>query len=64
MFFPVISLLYLFGAFVVHQHYEKEGEVTIADLLMFLVSPFSMVSVLLMRLVSTIIDVDTVLLKK
>lgn len=60
----LILLLYVFGAFVVHKNYEKEGEVTVADVLMLLSSPFSMISVLLIRLVSMIVDVDTVLLRK
>lgn len=57
-------LLYVFGAFVIHMHYQREGQLVVGDILMFLTSPFSMVSVLLIRLVSHLVDTDTVILRK
>ena len=44
--------------------YQKEGELEVGDLLLFISSPFSMVSVLLIRLVSPFVDIDQVILRK
>lgn len=57
-------LLYVFGAFVVHMNYMRTGKIQVNDVLMFLTSPFSMMSVLLVRVVSTFVDVDRVIYEK
>lgn len=60
----LLAFMYLFGAFVVHKNYSETGQVTVSDLLMFVASPFSMVTVLLVRVVSTFVDLDRVLFGK
>ncbi len=60
----ILAFMYLFGAFVVHKNYSESGQVTVSDLLMLVASPFSMVTVLLVRLVSTFVDLDRVILGK
>jgi len=60
----LIILLYVFGAFVIHMNYMREGKIMVADILMFLTSPFSMLSVLLIKVVSMFIDTDTVIIQK
>lgn len=60
----LLAFMYLFGAFVVHKNYTETGQVTVSDLLMLVASPFSMVTVLLVRLVSTFVDLDAVILQK
>jgi hypothetical protein len=60
----LLAFMYLFGAFVVHKNYSETGQVTISDVLMFVASPFSMVTVLLVRVVSTFVDLDKVILGK
>ena len=58
-----LVIIYLFGLMVVTMKYQKEGELVVGDLLLLLSSPFSMVSVLLIRLVSPIVDIDQVILR-
>jgi hypothetical protein len=60
----LIILLYVFGAFVIHMNYIREGKILVGDILMFLTSPFSMFSVLLIKVVSMFIDTDTVVYQK
>lgn len=60
----LILLLYVFGAFVIHMNYQREGKLVVGDILMFLASPFTMISVLLIKVVSYFIDTDTVILRK
>lgn len=60
----LLAFMYLFGAFVVHKNYTETGQVTVSDLLMLVASPFSMVTVLLVRVVSTFVDLDRVLFGK
>jgi hypothetical protein len=60
----LIILLYVFGAFVIHMNYLREGKIIVADILMFLTSPFSMLSVLLIKVVSFFVDTDTVIYQK
>lgn len=60
----LILLLYVFGAFVIHMNYQREGQLVVGDILMFLTSPFSMISVLAIKVVSYFIDTDTVILRK
>lgn len=60
----LIILLYVFGAFVIHMNYMRTGKILVGDILMFLTSPFSMLSVLLIKVVSMFIDTDTVVYQK
>lgn len=59
-----LVVIYLFGLIVITMKYHKEGELVTGDLLLLLSSPFSMVSVLLIRLVSPFVDIDQVILRK
>lgn len=59
-----LVVIYLFGLIVMTMKYQKEGELEVGDLLLFISSPFSMVSVLLIRLVSPFVDIDQVILRK
>jgi hypothetical protein len=45
-------------------NYMREGKIMVADILMFMTSPFSMLSVLLIKVVSMFIDTDTVIIQK
>lgn len=60
----LILLLYVFGAFVIHMTYQREGKLVVGDIVMFLTSPFSMISVLLIKIVSHFIDTETVILRR
>lgn len=59
-----LVVIYLFGLIVMTMKYQKEGELEVGDLLLLISSPFSMVSVLLIRLVSPFVDIDQVILRK
>jgi len=59
-----LVVIYLFGLMVITMKYHKEGELVAGDLLLLLSSPFSMVSVLLIRLVSPFVNIDQVILRK
>ena len=59
-----LVVIYLFGLIVITMKYQKEGDLEVGDLLLLLSSPFSMVSVLLIRLVSPFVDIDQVILRK
>lgn len=59
-----LVVIYLFGLIVMTMKYQKEGQLEVGDLLLLISSPFSMVSVLLIRLVSPFVDIDQVILRK
>jgi hypothetical protein len=60
----LILLLYVFGAFIIHLNFQREGKLVVGDILMFLTSPFSMITVMVMKLVSHFIDTETVIYQK
>lgn len=58
-----LSLSYLAGIGFLLMVFSKDRQVTVADLLILALSPFSMVPILAVQLVSSIIDLDTVVFK-
>lgn len=59
-----ITLMYLFGLFVLTKKYNETGLLTVGDVIMMIMSPVSMLSVLTVRIVSTIVDVDTIIMMR
>jgi hypothetical protein len=56
-----IILLYLFGLTVVISNAKREGALKVSDLVMFLVAPCLLLPVLMLRLASFFVNVDTVI---
>lgn len=56
--------LYLFGFYAMHQTYLEEGEITIMDILMVIMSPVSMLTVMITHLLSHVVDLDQVIIRK
>ena len=44
--------------------FQKEGELTIADIIMLVLAPFSMVPIIVVQMLSTVFDLDTPIIKK
>lgn len=58
-----LFLSYLAGIGFVFVVFSKDRQITVADLLILALSPFSMVPILAVQLVSSIIDLDVVVFK-
>lgn len=56
--------LYLFGLYAMFQTYQEEGELTVMDFLMVIMSPVSMLTVMITHLLSNLVDLDAVIIRK
>lgn len=62
--FIYLSLCYMIAGFVEIATYMEEGQLTVKDLLMFILAPFSMIPVVFVHLISHFIDLDKVIVRK
>lgn len=59
-----ITLMYVFGLFVLTQKYRETGLLLVGDVIMIVMSPVSMLSVLAVKIVSTFVDVDAIIMMR
>lgn len=59
-----ITLMYVFGLFVLTQKYRETGLLSVGDVIMIVMSPVSMLSVLAVKIVSTFVDVDAIIMMR
>ena len=58
-----ISLSYLAWIGFLLMVFSKERQLSVGDLLILVLSPFSMVSIIVVQLVSALIDLDTIVFR-
>lgn len=59
-----LLLTYAMGFAFMVMTVSKDGMLTVGDLLMFILAPFTMVPILFVQLVSNLFDLDTVIYRK
>ena len=61
--FLCLLLTYVHGAKVQIEHFKLAKKFCVVDLILFLLSPFNVIPMVMIRLVSYVVDVDKVLFK-
>jgi hypothetical protein len=56
--------MYLFGLLILTKKYETEGIITVMDIILLLMAPVSMLSVFVIRLTSTFVDTDAIIVMR
>lgn len=65
MFLSVYLIIcYTVALTIMLMTFTEEGKITINDLLMFVIAPFSVVPVILIHLLSHLVELDTVVFKR
>jgi len=60
----IVASLYLGGFYIMHLRYDAKIGLTVRDLIILIFSPFAVLPILIMPILSRFINLDHVLLKK
>lgn len=58
-----VLFCYLIGIITIYNSIKSEKELRVIDILMFIVSPFSMTSMMFIKVVSHFIDLDKIIIR-